>query len=396
LPVLLVDGDTRPGPSPPERGTDFLGKALAPQSDPTPVVKARVVAADTFTPALLEGKDRPLVLILHNLARLSRPQGEAVGHFLADGGGVLVTLGARAEAEAYNDLLYRGGEGWLPAQLERIVGNETNVKAALRPDPASFTHPALEIFRRDTRGGLADARFPRWWRLTTPGKHAPGVPVGLLRGGTETAPFLVERAVGPGRVMLCAVPLDNSWGTNLPDLAAFVPLAHELVYYLAGARSAEFNLRPGQPIRLRLDADTDLAGFKLQAPSGPPLPLSTRPGESDTHHARVVPQERGALLVFDGARETGVYRLTAPDRGLVYYVVPPDPRESDLTPSTEEDRRKVARIVPVKYDEGEGESETEGASDLQRQEFWLYLLVGLIGLLCVEVWLTRRIVRNRG
>src|SRR5262249_13008554 len=158
-------------------------------------------------------------------------------HYLADGGGVLVTLGARAEADPYNDLLYRGGEGWLPARLERIVGEETNVKAALRPDPASFTHPALEIFRRDSKGGLADARFPRWWRLTTPGKHAPGVPVGLLRGGTETTPFLVERAVSPGRVMLAAVPLDNSWGTNLPDLAAFVPLVHELAYYLAGARS---------------------------------------------------------------------------------------------------------------------------------------------------------------
>src|SRR5262249_3731915 len=159
-------------------------------SDPTPVVKTRVVAAGDFTSALLEGKDRPLVLILHNLAYLSRPQAEAVGHYLADGGGVLVTLGARADADAYNDLLYRGGEGWLPARLERIVGDETNVKAALRPDPASFTPPALEIFRRDSRGGLADARFPRWWRLTTPGKHAPGVPVGLLRGGTETTPFL--------------------------------------------------------------------------------------------------------------------------------------------------------------------------------------------------------------
>ena len=64
-----------------------------------------------------------------------------------------------------------------------------------------------------------------------------------------------DGAFQAGRVIVSAVPLDNSWGSNIVDLPAFVPLVHEIVYYLAGARSADFNLRPGQPIRYRLEGE---------------------------------------------------------------------------------------------------------------------------------------------
>ena len=74
---------------------------------------------------------------------------------------------------------------------------------------------------------------------------ATGTAVGLF---TTRDPFLVERAFGRGRVVLAAVPLDNSWRTNLVRLPDFVRLAHELMYYLAGTRTAERNLVPGLPI----------------------------------------------------------------------------------------------------------------------------------------------------
>ena len=45
---------------------------------------------------------------------------------------------------------------------------------------------------------------------------------------------------------MSAVPLYNSWRTNLTDSPAFVPLAHELVYYLAGARAAELPIGSGE------------------------------------------------------------------------------------------------------------------------------------------------------
>jgi hypothetical protein len=394
LPVLLIDGDS--SAATPYHTTDFLRDALSPARDRTPAVKARVVPLKDFNPALLTAEPRPRVLVLHNLPRLETSQQEGVARFLAAGGGVLVTLGERVEADVYNEQLYRGGEGWLPARLDGIEGSEARPKDAARPDPASFTHPTLELFRKLVVGGLGEAHFPRWWKLRTAGQHAAGVSVGSLRTATARYSFLVERAVGAGRVLLCAVPLDNSWGTNLPDLPAFVPLAHELVYYLAGARSAEHNLRPGQPLRYRADTrEIDPARFTLQPPGGAAHPLSTRPGVPDTYPAQVLPLERAAVLVYDDARETGVYRLVTPEGATVYYTVQPDARESDLTPCSEEERDRVSKLVPVQYENDRGIIVKPPPGQRRREDYWQYFLVGLIALLAFEVWMTRRMVRNQ-
>src|SRR5581483_2526717 len=90
--------------------------------------------------------------------------------------------------------------------------------------------------------------FPRWWKVKTPTGQSTSVPVALL---TTTDPLLVEKAYKGGRVLLCTVPLDRSWEASLPSVWEFPVLAHELVYYLADTRSAEHNLRPGQPLRSR-------------------------------------------------------------------------------------------------------------------------------------------------
>src|SRR5262249_32195913 len=146
--------------------SDFLRDALSPARDLDPVVQTKVVPANDFTPALLTTDPRPRVLILHNVARLNAQQVEGVTAYLAEGGGVLLTLGDRVEADPYNEQLYRGGEGWLPCQLDGVEGDERNLRGAVHPDPASFIHPTLELFRRVTVGGLNEARFPRWWKLT--------------------------------------------------------------------------------------------------------------------------------------------------------------------------------------------------------------------------------------
>jgi hypothetical protein len=402
LPVLLVDGENSAAP-PEHRNTDFLRDALAPARDRHPVVQAKVVGLRDFTLALLKATPPPRVVVLHNVPRLEVPQIEALTAFVAEGGGLLVTLGERAEADFYNQALYRGGEGWLPVRLDGIQGDEGKPTLAVRPDPASFTHPAVELFRSLTVGGLGEARFPRWWRLETPGKAASGVVAGVMENATLRTPFLVERAFQAGRVLVCAVPLDNGWGTNLVELPSFVPLAHELVYYLAGARSADFNLRAGQPIRHRVEGKARLDEFRLKPPTGPEQPLSSQPGQPDTYLAQWLPRDRGALLLYEGTREAGVYRLDAPgparkesgQERAVYYVVPPDAREADLTPSTQEDREKVAKLTSVRYEEGQ-DALLRGLSEgPQRQELWWLLLVGVIALLCMEVWMTRRLVKSR-
>lgn len=348
--VLIVDG----GGSTPENGPGFLRDALSPARDPQPVARTRVVAASAFAAPL--STDR--VVILHDVGRLSESQTEALASFLSNGGGLLVAVGGRAEVAWYNEKLYRDA-GWLPARLEGVSAAEA------RPEVASLTFPILDVFARDGAGGFAEARFPRWMKLGVE-RQSPSLSVGQLVGATGKSPFMVERRHGAGRVLLCAVPLDASWGTNLAESPAFVPLVHETIFHLAGSRSAEYNLRPGEPIRLRVPADARLDAYRVAAPDGSPLAAQLRDG----------------TLTAD-TREPGVYLVRPPSGEAIPFVVASDGREADLTPCTEEERERVHKLI------GGDEAEVDAVAT-ERRELWWVLLVGLLGFLLMEVWLTRR------
>jgi hypothetical protein len=242
-------------------------------------------------------------------------------------------------------------------------------------------------------------RFPRWWKLTLPGRDATGVQVAALRTTTDEYPFLVE-GVDPqraGRLLVCAVPLNDSWDTDLIRHGAFLPLVHELVYYLAGARAVEYNLKPGQPLRYRLDRPRALEQYKLQTPLGAAEPLGTDPTDKNALFATVERLPHGALLRIEGTHATGVYRLLTPEGNTIPYVVrPQSAAESDLTPCSDEDRAKVAeRVAGMRYVNDHAQLSAEWVRTAQRQELWWWLLLGVIALLCSEVWLTRRIVKRR-
>src|SRR5262249_47413049 len=133
---------------------------------------------------------------------------------------------------------------------------------------------------------------------------------------------------------MSTVPLDNSWRTNVVELPAYAPLIHELVYYLAGARSAESNLTAGQPLRHRINGPDP--GDWTVTWDGVPIRPSTKLTASD------------GLITFDGTFEPGVYRLQGESTQFVrYFVVPIDPRESDLTPCSDDDRKQLAKYLPA-------------------------------------------------
>ena len=417
--VLIVDGGGKRG----SNRADFLRLALEAR-DPTPVVQARVVSLDRFDPALLKtlriGKGStasapPRALILRNVPRLTEGQQDAIAHFLADGGGVLVTLGPNVEADYYNMQLYRGNKSWLPARLEGIA------EEVASPAPGGSDHPALRLFLDKSKEGQSTSRFPqlgrvrlpRWWKLAPPksgakerpidanrSHSATGVQVASLRTASAEYPFLVEW-IDPnraGRLLLCAVPLDDSWGSELIRDAGFVPLVHELVYYLAAARSADFNPEPGMPLRHRLGSAGLVEQYKLQTPLGETKPLSSNPADKNALLATVDRLPQGALLRVEDTSETGVYRLGDPEGETIYYVVRPKlAAESDLAPCDDEDRAKVAALIPgLQYQNQRDSANEEWVGDEQRQEFWWLLLLGAIVLVCAEVWMTRRIVKNRG
>jgi hypothetical protein len=224
-------------------------------------------------------------------------------------------------------------------------------------------------------GGLADARFPRRWKVSTSGA-VMSTAIAMLTG---SEPLLIERPYRTGRVILSTVPLDNSWRTNLTEMPAFVPLAHELIYYLAGARSGELNLSPGQPIRFRPTDESPPGLVAIQPPDGEPKTIEVK----------------NWPLTFEDTREPGIYsiRWQAKDR---YYVVQPDPRESQLALGTEEDRKKVSNLIPnLTYAANSEEIVDTLTKGSMTKELWLLALAGVFLLFFGEIIMTRRMAKSR-
>jgi len=382
VPVLVVDGG--PAGAGVARGSDYLRDALAPLKDPSPAFAVRVISASEFSPNSVtqdvKGPNTPpRVLVLANVGKLTTDQARTAEKFLNAGGSVLVTLGDRTDAATWNRIAFRGGQGFLPGRLVEVVGDEGKTEDAPKPVPASFAHPALDIFKEPLPGGLHTAYFPKRWKIDTAAgvNGSTGTAVALL---SSKEPLLVERPFGKGRVILATHPLDNSWNTNLHRLPDFVRLAHELTYYLAGTRSAERNLVPGQPIVFTPRPEEPPGNVTVQSPDG---------------NTRTLPAQSWPVVV-DGTTDPGAYKLTTPAGRQVYFAVRTDPREAVLTPCTEEDRKKVADIVPGLSYLAPGEDATEAAGDVPvSQELWWLLLMIVVGLLVFELWYTRKLT-SRG
>lgn len=387
VPVLLVDGlPPLPGKL---QGASFLQAALAPTKGKNLLVRAKVVPIEELLPSLEkdvgpEANTKPRVLILCDVPLLSAEQREVIGKFVEAGGGLLVTHGPRTELVHANKELYRGGQGWLPTGLEEAVGQEdepiptdgTTPDPAAHPKPATFSHPALELFRGNQSGGLGNARFPRWWKLARPAPVAADGSGSVVGGELTTkAPMMVEKKHGKGRVVQFCVAMDETWGTNLVGVLEFPALAYELVAYLAGSRGQDCNLTPGQPLVYQPLDDESLERATLKPPRGEPIELTSKEG----------------VFVHKDTRLPGIYTLTTSRNRTVYFVVQPDPRGADdLTLCEEKDRKQVADLIGVKYlsDRSEMLAGTE-------QDLWWWVLLGVIALLCSEVWMTRRIARSR-
>ncbi len=380
LPVLLVDGE--PGLEPLSGEVDYLRAALAPTGDDTPQVAATVVSIEAFDAGSLEGQK---VVVLANVDRLDSSQQAAVAAFLGRGGGVLVAPGDQIDAKAYNGTLYRDGAGWLPAEIGAWRGDPTAREAVAHPSPASFAGPSLAPFARGDAPPLADADLFAY-RVLTPATRAPAAAV-LARLDTGD-PWIVERPHRDGRVLLLAGPLDAEGGT-LPVNPDFVPLVHELVFHLADADPGAGTVRPGEPIAVDLGAVEMPAGAEtvdVVSPSGETLKATIERGGGRTR-ARL-----------ESADEPGLYRFELPD-GVSYVSVAADPREWDPEPLATADAEALAAGWPLVFEDDPAElpGRLFAASGRgERHPIWRFLVLAALAGLCLEVYLTRRIVRERG
>lgn len=325
LPVLLVNGD--PSLEPLKGETDYLDIALSPAlkaaTGGSDLILSRVVPAGELTPDAIV---RARVVVLANVRQLSDTQVRALAGFVTSGGGLLVFPGNRINTDWYHRTLRTAG--LLPLPFTALAGGLEDGKPRAKIVVQPFTHPAMELFNDARNGNLADAEMKLWFQLgTRPEQADPGL---IVVAQLSTAdPFLVEKKLGDGRVLQCAVPCDADW-SNLPVRPVFVPLMQRLVTYLASQSQPPRNVEVGKP----------LAAFVPPAHVGRKA-LFTAP---DGARQEVDITGRGALgyVEFTKTSRPGTYQFTAPDGGATPFVVSTARTESDLRQLTEPERKLLA------------------------------------------------------
>jgi hypothetical protein len=371
VPVLLVDGE--PGLEPLSGEADFLRAALAPTGDDTPQVRTSVVTIDKFQPQAL--KDQR-VLVLANVDRLGAEQTAAVGRFLDAGGGLLIAPGDRSVAE------FSDAQGWSPARLGRWKGDPGSRTALAHPAPGSFSGPLMTQFAQGDAPALAEADFFSYHVL----EPAPGASV-LARLDTSE-PWIVERTHGKARVHMLATAIDAEAGT-LPVNPDFVPLVHEWILSLAGTAETHSG-RPGEPLVFDLNPPppADLKDLALETPGG------------TTQRVAITRAAGAASARVDDTSEAGIYRLSLPEPpgGFAYALIPGDGREADLTPLARAEADRLAKGWPLVFERSAAHLSTDlfAAENGGRNEVWRGLILAALAGLCVEVYLTRQLIRSQG
>jgi hypothetical protein len=371
FPVLLVNGE--PGVEPFSGETDFLRAALAPTGDDTPQVRVRVISPRALNAQTLLGQR---VAVLANVDRLEPEQMATIAGFLETGGGLLFAPGDRTDPTSFN------AAGWMAARLEGEIGSLDQRKPIAHPSPRTFTGPLMSIFSQGDSPSLADADFFAY-RILAP--TAEAVTAARLDTGD---PWIVSRRSGRGRVIVIATAIDAEAGT-LPVNPDFVPLAHEWIMYLAGGGGPPI-VRPGQPLVFTLAPRLvhDQTELDLETPGGTIARVHVENGQ-------IVAQAR-----FDDTYESGIYRLVLPDPpgGFWYASVTRDGRESDMTPLDPAEAQKLSEGWALNFEQRPDRliARLFAALPDGKHEIWRFLIIAALAGLCLEIYLTRRLVRSQG
>jgi len=419
LPVLIVEGE--PSPRPLDGAASFIEIALAPvdegreaarpepetdDADEEPAAGDEPALANLVEPRLLAAPDvaaietfEPFgVVVLAGVARLPAETAEGLARYVVDGGGLLIVPGANTAPEFYRDWTTDAGRPVAPARLgKRQSLTESPAHIGLK----TLSHPALALLADAPHSDADRALIESYWTLKVDEQDA-SVRVG---GRFDTGdPLLAERRVGDGYVLMPAMALDRR-ASNLPSLKCYVPLVHELAYYLAAPTQAQMNVRPGSEFALDLPAAKP-EGVKRAETFADLSPQVLGPRRQQ-FPADLEPTPRGLRVGFAQTYEPGLYRLTLPAALEEAYAVPPAPEqglpfvvledagEGRLAPLTDADLAAATEHVDLFQTDSTDRLIEAVTGDVPGEELWKYLALALVVCLLAEVGLTRWIATQR-
>lgn len=309
------------------------------------------------------------VVILADVPRFSLAQARALEQHVYGGGGLLVLPAALAQTANYNELLYRDGNGLLPAAIAPATSDDGSASTTI-----SWIDPNDRVFDfvRDRPAALPQALVRRYFPAVP--RAADAHVVAQLASGK---PFLVEGGFGRGRVLLATSALDDDWGT-LPMSGFFLPMVQSSVCYLSSSAIADRNLNLGEPLVAIVDGPVE-GPYVVRLPDGTDAPYTVT-GWGDQAEVR-----------FDRTQMPGEYTLNVARGRSLRFVVHAPPEESDLSPLSDQRLHDLETGLGMQVVERDSEGNLSDAVAHTRasHEMWGTLLAGVLVLATVEMGLSR-------
>lgn len=397
--TLIIDGDPQEGLF--ESESDYLVAAIGHSEG---LVQVHKVDINALAPNL-QFRDFD-VIVLANLQTFDNEERFIeLEEFVNKGGGVFIWLGEKVPFQYYNQELYKDGLGILPGE---IVGapigraDDKDEKTVFNLDKIDDKHRLWRYFNahkrlmEDLRQVIIYRFFPV--KIDREFADANKAEVQVLAAFNDPIqyPFLVERRMGNGKVILATTTADREWNSFHSDQFAhvFLIMVYEVIQYLVASPLEEQNLEIGQPILL--DFDYFVQDASLTDPDGGNTVLSIQHPQKN---AEVAQQAQSRIDYRDNIK-AGIYtlRISSPQRpqqseaDKLHFAVNVNAKEGNIATITAQQLLKRLKPFQIKYlkDLDKQQSSQAGSKHF---EYWKPLLLILALLALLESFLAMRFGR---
>jgi hypothetical protein len=179
---------------------------------------------------------------------------------------------------------------------------------------------------------------------------------------------------------------------DLPRRPLFVPLVHGLATYLAASADDRRNLLLGESLVLRVEGAQAGAQASVTDPSG-----VTQEVAIERLSAEGAGMGAQSAVRYGPLNLPGFYTVKvgagAAERSSV-FAANLDPEESNLKRITAEELARVEKLLGFQLVRNVADLRLY-AGDLERREWWRPILWAVVGLLLLEVLVTRALARGR-
>lgn len=391
--ILVVNGESSPDPYQDE--AFLLRVALRPEGPQFSGNDVTVIDDNELEQTDLMAFQ---AVIFANVYRINEEVASRIEQYAEAGGGVIFFLGDQVDADLYNRILYRDGQGALPALLGEVISAPED-RGGTGLGEINATHPAMRRFGEAGVAYFAGVVASHYMAtqtdpLSEPASGPAGSPQSRPSGNAppdrsptqvlmrfedaEKTPAVLTRPFGLGKVVLVTTSVDKEWN-NFADRPMYLVLLMELIQYVARHAATTHDQLVCEPIRLPIDTTRHLPHATLKTARYPEEPAVRIDARSSPDY----PQPHIEWAQTD---QPGVYRFelteTTGGQAAEQVSVNVDPRESDLR---QVDRATLLRSfgdLPVEYVNAEQLGGDSAAT--ARRELWPMILALVVLALMAE------------